>query len=60
MRGAARGLAAVDAARGGLIAYATATGSVASDGEGANGTYTEELVKALGVPGLKAERCSSA
>jgi len=55
MRGAARGLAAVDAARGGLIAYATAPGSVASDGEGANGTYTEELVKALGVPGLKAE-----
>ncbi|MGQ0677249.1 MAG: LIC10280 family protein, partial [Rhodospirillales bacterium] len=55
MRGAARGLAAVDAARGGLIAYATAPGSVAADGEGENGPYTEELVKALAIPNLKAE-----
>lgn len=55
MRGAARGLTAVDAARGGLIAYATAPGSVAADGEGANGPYTEELVKAMSVPGLKVE-----
>jgi uncharacterized caspase-like protein len=35
LRGAAKGLAAVDAARGTLIAYATAPGSVAADGEGA-------------------------
>ncbi|MCK6454100.1 MAG: caspase family protein [Alphaproteobacteria bacterium] len=55
LRGAAQGLAAVDAARGALIAYATAPGSVAADGEGRNGTYTEELAKALTVPGLKAE-----
>ncbi len=55
MRGAARGLTAVDAARGGLIAYATAPGSVAADGEGANGPYTEELAKAMAVPGLKIE-----
>jgi uncharacterized caspase-like protein len=55
MRGAGRGLSAVDAARGGLIAYATAPGSVAADGEGANGPYTEELVKAMSVPGLKVE-----
>lgn len=54
-RGSARGLAAIDAARGTLIAYATAPGSVAADGEGRNGVYTEELLKALGVPGLKAE-----
>jgi len=55
MRGAGRGLVAVDAARGGLIAYATAPGSVAADGDGLNGPYTEELAKAMTVPGLKVE-----
>jgi hypothetical protein len=55
LRGASRGLAAVDAAQGTLIAYATAPGSVAADGEGANGLYTEELLQALRVPGLKIE-----
>ena len=55
LRGASRGLAAVDAARGTLVAYATSPGSVAADGDGANGLYTEELVKALRVPGLKVE-----
>jgi caspase domain-containing protein len=55
MRGASRGLAAVDAARGTLVAYATAPGSVAADGDGANGLYTEELLKALREPGLKIE-----
>ena len=53
--GASRGLAPVDAARGTLIAYATAPGSVASDGDGANGLYTEELLQALRLPGLKVE-----
>jgi len=33
MRGGSRGLAAVDAARGTLVAYATAPGSVAADGD---------------------------
>jgi hypothetical protein len=55
LRGASRGLAAVDAARGTLVAYATAPGSVAADGDGANGLYTEELLQALRVPGLKVE-----
>jgi caspase domain-containing protein len=55
LRGAARGLAAIDAAQGTLIAYATAPGSVAADGEGANGLYTEELLQALRMPGLKVE-----
>ena len=55
MRGASRGLAAVDAARGTLVAYATAPGSVAADGNGKNGLYTEELLQALRVPGLKVE-----
>jgi len=55
LRGASRGLAAVDAARGTLVAYATAPGSVAADGDGTNGLYTEELLQALRVPGLKVE-----
>ena len=55
MRGASRGLAAVDAARGTLVAYATAPGSVAADGDGANGLYTEELLQALREPDLKIE-----
>jgi hypothetical protein len=55
LRGSSRGLAAVDAARGTLVAYATAPGSVAADGEGTNGLYTEELLRALRVPGLKVE-----
>jgi Caspase domain len=55
LRGASRGLAAVDAARGTLVAYATAPGSVAADGDGSNGLYTEELLQALRVPGLKVE-----
>ena len=55
MRGASRGLAAVDAARGTLVAYATAPGSVAADGDGKNGLYTEELLEALREPGLKIE-----
>jgi hypothetical protein len=55
MRGGSRGLAAIDAARGTLIAYATAPGSVARDGDGANGLYTEELLSALRSPGLQVE-----
>src|SRR5262249_4367232 len=55
LRGGSQGLAAVDAARGALIAYATAPGSVAADGDGQNGIYTEELAKILNVPNLKAE-----
>ena len=55
MRGGSRGLAAVDAARGTLVAYATAPGSVAADGDGKNGLYTEELLEALREPGLKIE-----
>jgi hypothetical protein len=55
MRGGGRGLAAMDAATGTLIAYATAPGSVAADGEGKNGLYTGEFLKALQQPGLKVE-----
>jgi len=54
-RGMSRGLAAIDAARGTLIAYATAPGSVAADGTGRNGLYTEAVLNAFAVPGLKVE-----
>jgi hypothetical protein len=54
-RSAQRGLAQIQAGPGTLIAYATAPGKVAADGEGANGLYTGELLKVMGSPGLKIE-----
>jgi hypothetical protein len=53
--GAGSGLAQIDAPSGTLLAYATAPGKVAADGNGANGLYTSELLKALDTPGLKLE-----
>jgi tetratricopeptide (TPR) repeat protein len=50
------GLAEMKRARGSFIAYATAPGSVASDGTGRNGLYTQELLKALRKPGLTIEQ----
>jgi quercetin dioxygenase-like cupin family protein len=50
-RSATDGLAQVDAPTGTLIAYATAPGRVASDGQGQNGLYTSELLKQMRVPG---------
>jgi len=41
------GLAQMDAPKGSIIAYATAPGSVAADGEGRNGVYTKHLLKSL-------------
>ena len=50
------GLAPVDNAPvGTFIAYATAPGKAASDGDGANGLYTQELLKAIRVKGLTIE-----
>jgi WD40 repeat protein len=46
-RSAGAGLARVQAPSGTLIAYATDPGSTASDGDGANGLYTGELIKQL-------------
>lgn len=53
--GGGNGLATTTAPKGTFIAYATAPGSVASDGTGKNGLYTQELVKALEQPGYKIE-----
>jgi hypothetical protein len=49
------GLAQVEAPKGALIAYATAPGKVAADGDGANGLYTAELLRAMDEPGLRVE-----
>jgi uncharacterized caspase-like protein len=50
------GLAFMDAPAGTYMAYSTAPGSVADDGEpGKNGTYTAELLRTLQEPGLKIE-----
>ena len=54
-RSTARGLTPVDAPAGTLLAYATAPGKLAADGEGLNSLYTGELLKAMQVPGLKIE-----
>jgi hypothetical protein len=55
-RSSTNGLAQVDAPTGTLIAYSTAPGRVASDGQGQNGLFTEELLKNIDVPGLSIEQ----
>jgi len=50
------GLIEMKKAKGSFIAYATAPGSTAWDGDGRNGLYTQELIKALGRPGLSIEQ----
>jgi formylglycine-generating enzyme required for sulfatase activity len=47
MRSANQGLAVIDAPAGILIAYSTAPGSVAADGNGKDSPYTEALSKAM-------------
>lgn len=54
-RSSKRGLATINAPTGTLIAYATAPGSVASDGTGKNGLYTEILLNEIQVKGQKIE-----
>jgi formylglycine-generating enzyme required for sulfatase activity len=49
-RSVGRGLAQLEA-RGLLVAFATGAGQTASDGAGANGVFTSELVQLLGTPG---------
>jgi hypothetical protein len=54
-RSADKGLASIDAPSGTLIAYSTAPGSVASDGNGRNGLYTQELLKQIQTKNLTIE-----
>lgn len=53
--GGNKGLASTLAPTGTFIAYATSPGSVASDGSGSNGLYTEQFLAALKQPGLRIE-----
>jgi len=46
----------MDAPKGTLIAYATAPGMVAIDGQGRNSPYTGALLKHMRLPGLTAEQ----
>ncbi|MCK5684427.1 caspase family protein, partial [bacterium] len=50
-----KGLAKMDAPTGSLIAYATAPGRLASDGDGRNGVYTKHLIRNIRNPDLKIE-----
>ena len=54
-RSASRGLVPMEAPVGTLVAFATAPGSVAADGNGANGLYTQHLLGAMNQPGLRIE-----
>lgn len=50
-----QGLAQMDAPAGTYIAFATSPGHTASDGNGANGLYSQNLLAQLAVPGAKLE-----
>jgi len=50
-----KGLSQLDAPAGTFLAYATSPGNVASDGAGANGLYTEHLLREMRVPEAKIE-----
>lgn len=51
-----RGLAPMDAPSGSLIAFSTAPGTEALDGDGRNGLYTKHLMANAKVPGLTVEQ----
>ncbi len=56
-RSLGRGLAQPESAPiGTIVAFATAPGKTASDGDGENGLYTQELIRAMRIPGLTIER----
>ena len=50
-----KGLSQIDAPPGTLLAYATAPGNTAADGLGANGLYTENMLKEMQAPATKIE-----
>ena len=45
----------MEAPKGTFMAYATAPGAVAGDGEGRNGIYTKSLLEQIKIPGLTIE-----
>jgi hypothetical protein len=55
VRSQQKGLSQFDAPPGSLLAYATSPGNTAADGDGANGLYTENLLREIKVPEAKIE-----
>ncbi|MBT3387258.1 MAG: hypothetical protein HN417_04935 [Desulfobacula sp.] len=55
-RSSISGLARMDAPKGSFIAYATAPGSLAADGEGRNGIYTKHLIRNINKPHINVEK----
>ena len=55
VRSQQKGLSQFDAPPGSLLAYATSPGNTAADGEGANGLYTENLLREIKVPEARIE-----
>ena len=54
-RSATQGLAQMEAPVGTLVAFATAPGRRAADGQGRNGMYNSHLLAAMKQPGLKVD-----
>jgi tetratricopeptide (TPR) repeat protein len=54
-RSGGAGLSQLDAPIGSMVAFATAPGSVASDGRGSNGLYTQHLLANIERPGVPIE-----
>jgi hypothetical protein len=54
-RSVSSGLHKMDGARGTILAFSTAPGKVAEDGNGRNSPYTKHLLKSMSVPGRKIE-----
>jgi len=54
-RSLSQGLQKMDGARGTILAFSTAPGKVAEDGNGRNSPYTKHLLKSMSVPGRKIE-----
>lgn len=54
-RSLSRGLARIDAPAGSIVAYSTAPGQVAQDGESGNSPYATALAEHLTTPGLSLE-----
>jgi formylglycine-generating enzyme required for sulfatase activity len=55
MRSADRGLARMDAPTGSIVAYSTAPGETAADGDGKDSPYTVALTQAMLKPGIAIE-----
>jgi len=54
-RASGKGLAQMDAPASTFLAYSTAPGNTASDGEGSHGLYTDALLREMARPGQKIE-----